>query len=141
MPTVSVNMMAVLVSTIAAMAIGAVWYSPLLFINRWMKEIGLDPNDKVAMEKGKKDMVKSMVGQLIASFITAFVLGQMLSYTGVTTAGVGAIFAAWIWVGFYATAGAAHVFFERKSWTWFAINTGCSLVTMLVMGAILGVWR
>ena len=142
MPTaVSVNMFAVLVSTVAAMAIGTLWYSPLLFVNTWLKEIGVDPNDKATLEKGRKDMPKMMVGQLIASFITAFILGQMLSYTGVTTAGVGAIFAAWIWLGFYATSAASHVFFEGKSWKWFAINSGCSLVTVLVMGAILGAWH
>ena len=141
MPTFTVNMLAVLVATIAAMIIGSVWYSPLLFVRIWMKEQGLNFDDKAAMEKGKKDMPKAMIGQLIASFITAFILGQMLSYTGVMTASMGAIFAAWVWLGFYATSAASHVFFERKSWTWFAINAGCSLVTLVVMGAIIGAWR
>ena len=138
MPDISINIAAVLVATLAAMVVGSLWYSPLLFVNVWMKELGHTPPEQ-------KDVMKTagpaMAGQLIASFITAYVLAHILGYAGATTAILGIQGAVWAWLGFQATSAASHVFFERKSWTWFAINAGCSFVTAIIMGAILGAWR
>ena len=36
-----INLWAVLVSTVAFWALGALWYSPVLFGKRWQKEVGL----------------------------------------------------------------------------------------------------
>ena len=41
-----INFWAVLVSAIATMVIGFLWYSPILFANPWMRLMGFDPNDK-----------------------------------------------------------------------------------------------
>lgn len=138
MLTVSVNLVAVLVAALAAMVIGSVWYSPLLFVKVWMKELGMTEKD---CESGKKDMPKAMAGQFIASLVTAYVLAHFVAYTGSTTPSAGAHTGFWIWLGFLATGTASAVFFERKSWTYFAITAGCGLVTLLIMGAILATWR
>jgi hypothetical protein len=42
----NLNLLAILVAAIATMPIGFLWYSPLLFANPWMREMGYDPNDK-----------------------------------------------------------------------------------------------
>ncbi len=34
----------IFLASIAAFAFGALWYSPLLFIDRWCKEAGIDPD-------------------------------------------------------------------------------------------------
>lgn len=141
MPMLSVNYLAILIATLASMVIGSAWYSPLLFMRIWLKELGVNPDDKSLMEKGKKDMPKATIGQLIASLITAYVLAHFLGYAGATNAWLGMVGGFWAWLGFQATSAASHVFFEKKSWTWFAINAGCSLVTLVVMGAIIGAWR
>ena len=36
-----INVLAVLVATLAFWALGALWYSPVLFGKRWQKEVGL----------------------------------------------------------------------------------------------------
>lgn len=130
--------MAVVAATVAAMVVGGLWYSPLLFVKAWMKEMGYSEGDA---EKMKKEGSKAMLGQLVASFIMAYVLAHFLRYAGANTAALGVQGAVWAWLGFQATGIASHVFFERKSWTWFAITAGCCLVTAVVMGAIIGGWR
>ena len=40
-----INYLAVVVCTIIAMAVGALWYSKVLFGNAWMKGVGLNPED------------------------------------------------------------------------------------------------
>src|SRR5256885_8233555 len=34
------------ISAISTMVVGFLWYSPLLFANAWIREMGYDPNDK-----------------------------------------------------------------------------------------------
>jgi hypothetical protein len=40
-----INIWAVLVAALAFWALGALWYSPLLFSKRWQKEVGLKEED------------------------------------------------------------------------------------------------
>lgn len=41
-----VNLWSVLGAAVAAMVIGFIWYSPLLFAKPWMLAMGYDPADK-----------------------------------------------------------------------------------------------
>ena len=49
-----VNLWAVLVSALATMVVGFVWYSPVLFANSWMKLMGYDPNDKAKIAECRR---------------------------------------------------------------------------------------
>jgi hypothetical protein len=40
-----INVWAVLVSALAFWALGALWYSPVLFSKRWQKEVGFKEED------------------------------------------------------------------------------------------------
>jgi hypothetical protein len=51
---VGINPWAVLVSAIAAMVIGFLWYSPILFANPWMRLMGIDTNDKAKIAEMRK---------------------------------------------------------------------------------------
>ena len=64
-----VNWLAVGVSTIAAFALGALWYSPILFVKGWAEGVGVDINNK------PDNMAATMVAQLIATFLLALVIG------------------------------------------------------------------
>jgi hypothetical protein len=45
------------------------------------------------------------------------------------------------WVGFVLTTWSAEYAFEEKGLRVLAINTGISLIGMVVMGAIQGAWK
>lgn len=127
-----------IVCIVFSMALGALWYSPVLFVNPWMKELGITGRDP---EKAKKDMPRVMGIQLIATIVMALVLSWVVQMMGVTTALVGAKVGFMLWLGFMATVGVSEVVFEKRSVRWFFIHCGYSLVQMIVMGGILGGWK
>ena len=75
MPHIPFNLVAPIVAALAAMVIGSVWYSPLLFMKVWMKEAGLDRQDEACSKEGA---AKAMAGQLVTSLIMAYVLAMSL---------------------------------------------------------------
>ena len=71
MKFMGVNVWAVLVSALAAMVVGFVWYSPLLFARPWMVLMGYDPNDKAKIAEMQKSAGPSYLLSLVASVIAA----------------------------------------------------------------------
>jgi uncharacterized protein DUF1761 len=153
MRIMDVNLLAVLVCAIAAMALGFLWYSPVLFAKPWVKEMGYDMNDKAKMDEMRKSAGPAYGASFIGSLLTAAVLGKILNalsrhsevvWHPVATAqpmlyGITLGFA--VWLGFVATVQLTGVLFAGQSKKLFAINTGYQLVCYLVMGAILAVWK
>ena len=130
----SVNFLAVIVAVIAGTAVGALWYSPFIVGKQWIAEMGKKPEDL-------GDPKKAMIMSTINTLVIAICLSLMLGWSGHTTLLGGAAFGAFIWFGFVATAQILGVFFQGDSWRFFWINTGNQLVSYVVMGAILAVWR
>lgn len=63
--------------------------------------------------------------------------GSFLHQGGVV-AGLQAAF--WSWLGFVAPVTLGSVLWDGKPWKLWGINAGYFLVTLLVMGLILGYW-
>jgi len=134
MLTFELNWLAILVSVVANMIIGAVWYG--VFAQPWMDGIGKTREDIEANQ--------SFVPYLIAilnSFLMAFVLANVLVWTGVTGIGGGLLVALLMWLGFNGFSFASNHAFEGRSFKLWLINSGTYLVGLLVMGLILSVWR
>ena len=136
-----VNLLAVLVSAIATMVVGFLWYSPALFANPWMKLMGLDPNDKEKIAEMQKSAGPSYFMSLIASLLAAFVLGKLIAVAGFSTGIDGLKIGLVVWLGFVTTVQFTNALFMRQKNRLYMINTGYQLVCYLVMGAILGAWR
>lgn len=135
MLTLDVNWLAILVSMIANMVIGALWYGPLLG-KRWMKELGLTMED---VESGQ--MWRPYAIAILNSFLMAFVLAHVIAWAGVTGIAGGLLLGLVMWVGFTGFTFAANHAFEQRSLQLWIINSGTYLVGLLVMGAILAVWQ
>ncbi len=136
-----VNLWAVLVSALATMVVGFVWYSPALFANPWMRLMGYDPNDKAKIAEMQKTAGPSYVLSLIASIVTAFALGKLIGVTGAATAFDGLKIGLVVWLGFVTTVQLTNALFSRQRNRLYLINTGYQLVCYLAMGAILGAWH
>ena len=136
-----VNLYAVLVCAVATMVVGFVWYSPALFANPWMKLMGYDPNDKAKIAEMQKSAGPSYAMSMVASLLTAFVLGKIISVAGAATAVDGVKIGMVVWLGFVTTVQFTNALFSRQRNKLYLINTGYQLVCYLVMGAILGAWR
>ncbi len=136
-----VNLWAVLVSALATMVAGFLWYSPALFAKPWTVLMGYDPNDKAKMAEMQKSAGPSYAMSLIASVLSAVVLGKIIAVANVTTALYGMKIGLAVWLGFVTTVQLTNALFSRQPFKLYLINTGYQAVCYLAMGAILGGWR
>jgi hypothetical protein len=132
MQPIAINIWALAACVAVRFIVGGLWFSPLLFLRPWQAETGLTD---AAM---KPRMPKALAADLIGAALMAFVLAHAVRYAGAGTALTGAMVGALNWLGFVAVTTFARVSYEGASWRLFAINGGYNLVTLLVMGAILG---
>jgi len=134
MEEIAINWWAVIVAAIVKFAIGAAWYAPQVFGKQWQAEIGM------TQEQVRANMAPALVAEIITDLVMAAVLVCFIRYAGATTLVWGAVAGFLIWLGFMATVSIAQVFYEKKSWRLWSINNGYLVVSLIVMGAILGVW-
>ena len=134
-----VNTLAVIVAAVVSFFIGMAWYSPLLFVKPWMKELGktFDPKAMPSMASMLPQMGISLAAQLVGAYVLAHVAGAF-SATGV----MGAIqLGVWVWLGFMATNALSPVLWEGRSYKWYAITAGHLLVSTLAMALIIVLWK
>lgn len=121
----------VLVAAVAAMILGFLWYSPVLFGKQWMKLMGITQDSKK-----KEGMVKTMGISFLTEIIMAIVLGSLLMTSMVDSLTNALVFAFMIWLGFIATTMINTVLFDKKPFNLFLINSGYQLGSLLVMAIV-----
>jgi Protein of unknown function (DUF1761) len=136
-----VNLWAVLVSALATMVVGLVWYSPLLFARRWTILMGYDPDDKAKLAEMQKSAGPSYMLSLVASVLSAAALGKIIAIATIHTPLYGIKMGLAVWLGFVTTVQLTNALFMRQPAKLYAINTGYQLVCYVVMGAIMAAWR
>src|SRR5580692_553842 len=136
-----VNVWAVLVSALATMVVGFVWYSPWLFARRWTILMGYDPDDKAKLAEMQKSAGPSYMLSLVASLVSAAVLGKIIVIATVNSPLYGMKIGFAVWLGFVTTVQFTNALFSRQPAKLYAINTGYQLVCYLAIGAIMGAWR
>lgn len=137
---VPVNWPAVIVAAIANMVIGFAWYSDSLFGKKWRKLSGVSDG------KPAQGQMMKMVGLgLLSALFMAFVLshaevfaGSFLGTSGLT---VGLMTGFWNWLGFMVPLLLSTYLYEKKPLSLVFINAGYWLVSILVMGVIIGLWK
>jgi hypothetical protein len=130
----NLNWFAVLVAAISAFILGGLWYSPFMFVKRWMKETGRTEESTKNVNMGKVFGL-SFILSVIASFFLAMFIGKDAG------AFLGAI------AGFMAGLGWVFTFigiiylFEQRTLAHFLINSLYSLTSLTLMGFIIGIWQ
>ncbi len=130
----NLNWLAIIVAAVSAFILGSLWYSPLMFVKRWMKETGIT-------EESTKNtnMTKIFSLAFILSFIASFFLAMFIGVNA------GAVFGAL--AGFMAGIGWVFTFmgiiylFESRSLAHFLINSLYSVAALTLMGFIIGIWQ
>ncbi len=139
MPTANVNIVAVLVAALLTFVLGAFWYSPLLFARQWMQAQGYTP-DKIEQMK-KRGMTRAYAVSVLCYVVMAYVVALLASYTNATTLVQGLWLGFLTWLGFAATIGlTANMFSEKPIAAW-VIDAGYQFAYLVLMGAILSLWR
>jgi len=138
MLVMNVHFLAVLLVTVISMAIGWLWYSPVLFGKVWLKALGKTPADMAAMNKGS---AMPLVLELLATFVKMYALAVFISSTSTTTAGGGVLVALWLWLGVVVTTNLSVVTFEGRSKGAYLVGIACQLVSLVIAGMVLAVWQ
>ncbi len=141
----SIHLLAVVVAAVLAMVVGTLWYGPL-FGKPWMRMTGMDMKNMSHEEKMK--MRKGMGGKYLLQFIGALVMAFILSRAYLHTSAyldnkgivTGLSVGFFAWLGFVAPVLLPSVLWEGKPWKLWWINAGQFLVTLLLMGALFGMW-
>lgn len=134
MLTFDVNWIAIVVLVFVNMGIGAVWYGPL-FGKPWMEGTGIKMEDIEG-----KNMMPPYVVAIVNSFFMAFIMANVIAWTGIVTVGGGLFLALLMWLGFTGFSFGVNHAFEMRSFQLWYINSGMYLVGLLIMGAVLAVW-
>jgi len=133
-----VNYWAVLVATIAAYAVGAIWYSPILFSKTWSVELKRAPGQMVS---SGFTPTAAMILEFVATLVMTYVLAHFIVLVNANTVALALQLGFWAWLGFIAMYSLSGVWFEGRSWKLFVINVGHRLIAILVACAILGAWH
>jgi hypothetical protein len=126
----SINWLAVGAATLAAMVVGSLWYSPLMFMKRWQAELGKTP------EQMGNPMLA--VGNSVVMYMIAAVgLSMVFSWKGVASLGDALMTAGTIWLVFVGSMELLHDRYNGVSAVFSLINCGNTLVSFLAMGAVI----
>jgi hypothetical protein len=126
--------LAVLVAVIANQVLGALWYSPILFGNTWIRELNIDA-DSIS----KKDATKSMIRAFLYSIINLLLLAYFIQVvqTDCTAKGLMVGFL----LGLFAIVQMGiNATFESKTLKLFIINASYPLISYSICGIIIGAW-
>lgn len=133
MQDVDLNWVAIIVAAIIPMVLGALWYSPVLFADPWLRAVG-----RTRDELG--DAALGYVLSAIGALVSSYVLARIVKWAEVDDLWNGALIGIFVWAGFVATVLAVTTYFAGRPRALWAINAGYQLVALVLMGALLGAW-
>jgi len=130
-----INYLAVLVSAIAYFAIGALWYSPVLFGKMWMeaKNVQPDPN--------RSGMAKLFITTFILNLLCVFIAATFVSALGANSVADGINLGVRIALGFAVSTMGINYMYDNKPAKLFWIDSGYHIVGIVVAAIILSVWK
>ena len=135
MENLYINHIAVFVCAAANLALGALWYSPILFYKGWLSETGLS-EEQLAKQNPAKTYGLAFLFSLVIAYNLAFFLGD-----SATTPVWGATAGFLAGFGWSTLIFAIIALFEQRSWKYIFINGGFITVYFTLIGFILGIWR
>ena len=134
----SLRILPVLVSAIAVFAIGALWYSPLLFGKAWARAHGLSEEK---LERMRASAGPAYATSFACYLVMAAAMSILIGRMDITMLRGGVKLGALLGLGFAATIGlTANVFSDKPLSAWL-IDAGFQLAYLIVMGVILVAWR
>ena len=129
-----VNYVAVLGGAVAMFAVGALWYSPILFGKIWMQEMGITPE---SMRDTKMKPIVAMAMNFVTALISTYVLYHFMVAFGVVDTMGALTLGFWVWLGFLAPIALHAYFWEGKSAKVVAINLVHLLVAVCAAAVVL----
>ena len=127
------NSLMILVSIVASVAIGMVWYAPPVFGKTWQKLLGMPENTKPGIAA-----FAIWIGGYV---VVAITMAYLFKHLGANDAFQGARWGLTLGLTLIAPAVAGNFAFAKTSPKAFLIEIGYVVISLAVMGAIIGAGR
>jgi hypothetical protein len=118
------NILAVILAAAAAMVLGALWYSPLLFGRPWKRLIGITSAGGAWL---------SYLLNFLSLLLMSYILGSIIKGLGAGTVEAGLRTGFWLWAGLVATITLGSLLWERKSLGLYLLNNAYYLLSIWLM--------
>ena len=120
----------VLLAVVVYFGVGAIWYSPVLFVKQWLAEIKLKRSE---MTMAAPAMLTTLASIIVLVLVEAY----LVQSTGTAGWGAGFLLGFKLWLGFAATTAMVNRAFQNGSIKLYLIDQGYHLVGIALAGAIL----
>jgi hypothetical protein len=130
----SVNWIAIVVATVASMALGLVWY--MVLANQWMAAIN-KTREQIMANSGATPYILAALMQLIMAYSLALFIPRLMGATSVPN---GLIVGFHAWLGFVITSMIINHRYQGSKWSLTAIDGGYLLGVLLVQGLVIGLF-
>jgi hypothetical protein len=133
------NWLAVILGSVIYFALGAVWFTPLLFGRQWQSSIGWAASQRPPQMKPSAYLLPAL-----AYVVAAIATGLLAAATGSDTLFEGIVLGIVIGVGYAVTLTAVEAVFDPNKpqpWTWFGISASYHFIGLLIVAVLVSVWR
>lgn len=126
----------VLVAVIATQILGFLWYGPL-FGKTWMGALGKTPESMKA-DPNQASVAQAVTGGVISSILSAVTLAILLSLSATPDLESGLKIGLLVSVGIMAANAVSGGLYEGRPATLTWVNVAYSILSLTIMGAIVG---
>lgn len=133
------NWLAVVLGAVIYFALGAVWFTPLLFGRQWQNSIGW-----AASQRPPEMKPSAYALPAVAYVVMAIATGLLAAATGSDTLIEGIVLGVVVGVGYAVTLTAVEAVFDPNKpqpWTWFGISASYHFLGLLIVAVLVSVWR
>jgi hypothetical protein len=134
-----INWLPVIVGAVIYFALGALWYSPMLFARPWQRSIGWDPQQTPPEQR-----VTTYLVPFIGYLVMAIGTGLLANATGTDELGEGIVLGLVLGIGFAGAHSLIDANFDPnkpRPWTWFAITAAYNAIGLLIVAILVAIWR
>lgn len=124
-----INEFSILVTALLSVAVGSIWYSPLLFGEAWMRAIGFSSGD---VELPRPRVIRLVAAGILGNIVFFFVLARFINLAG--QAGVSLWSFGTLLIALISALLVCLVLWEKRPLSYFAIHIGYA--ALIIYGGI-----
>jgi hypothetical protein len=128
-----VNWLAIVLATVASMALGMAWYVALG--RQWVAATGRSQEQTMGAGGRTTPFIWAAACQLVIAYFIAVMTPTVMGETSPTS---GALFGAQIWLGFIVTSMIINHRYQNQKWSLTIIDGAYLLGVMVVQGVVIG---
>ena len=136
------NWIAILIGFVVFFAVGAVWFSPNVFYLRWVKLMGLTPEENQGL--GHHGMAFVFGLTALGALVQVTAIASIIHFVALATGPVGplggALVGLLVGIGITAASSLSHRLFSGQGIRVWLIEVGGDIVALTLAGLVIGIF-